>query len=1547
MICRWTNLCALLGLALGLSTPNGAAAQQAAKPDAQAVGGSGVAQLEVHPDKLALLVGEIADLSIVSPSATPIRISSSKPGIVEVTSHNRLIGRSEGIAEVEVAQGSRSRTVDVGVARAEFQSIAIDPSSVAVAVDETVYPRVVARIKGDPTGREVELAPDLLACDKTPSPRYADFNAERRELRGIMPTERSCPQTLAMRFGALAAKAPVEVVVAPLRLELTPAGPLDLPLGQMVRLQGWAHYSGRRVVAVPAQRLTWQIDQSLKPAPGIELRGDKVAALKAGGGPLSVSATYFGKQSNAVVLKSVAADPNLTLRVDVDRTIRLAGEPGQLVLAANCPRGDVELVPEMADYKSSTPAIVDVNAKLGDFRAAAPGESTVTLRHPAAKQPATVKLRVFDPARARLVFDPDTACLAVHEQAALPLFLEVQDGAKTQRAAMEGPGIAYCVARPDAVRWSPPTLLRLLATQPFALTAGYAPYLKSTATARVEVLAAAAPAALRVVPSTASLAPGQTVSLAVQQQLPGSEQWKEVRPDAVSWTVPAEAVWEPASASLRPALTVPPDAKGEIQLRAELAGKEARATVSVKDHGPETADPAVRLVAVREPGGQYLPVGAQQRYTIMVEDKDGRQEPATGVRWSRDFENKYVKWQAPVLTAKEAGAVPCLRADVGGRTVLLHTTTYVPGKLAPGDNPDAPAEVVILSDQGPAVQFPVGAEFDDFRVEARYRDGTTRLVTKKAMLITPGPPPSAPLTPSNGRLIGVHPGQTSVAAEFAGVHTKKFLDVTVAEEIDADEICVVPAAIALLRGETIRLGVVGKKAGKSIGDITGAGDVTWQSDNRQIARVEGRCLTGVKPGQVNVTASLGAMASRPARVSVVDSIADPLRADPGSIRLVVGQGVRVGSEVTVSRGDMDVSNMCAVTPLQPECVRYIPETRTLVGVAPGPAQVALALGDKCANVAVEVLPAAVGGAGGDVVEGDVRIEPANTTLAPGQGDVVRVYAGPADRTVAATLASSDPKVVMIRGNMLCALAPGNAEIFAKFPGSSATGRAYVTVNNEQITELIADPLRLEVGDTSRLPILGKTAGGIHELFPQADLKLSAGGQNPAAIALPGGIWIKGVASGEATVEMTWRNNLKEQVAATVVNNPWGNLRINPGQATINKGQALKYEVTASKGGLVRVLGPEQGLQLAVGDANVAQVLDDLSVGAKQEGRTTVVAKYGALTAEAALDVAAGNAVATGVVGAGGVIVQPPGVTTTDCGERVFPGGATDTQSTGDLTNVDVKAARLVATPDPLALWVGESGSLGSVRLDPGGGQPSFPVDFQAAAPDGQNVVRVDYDNKISGLAKGGVQLTVTPTDPKLQGLATNVAVQVDNPDPLRIDPADMTLQVGQSTPPLTLSGKGPDGTPYQVSATLENQDEKVLGAAPDTPGRFVAKAMGRTQLKARYKGVDLFATVTVPGKRFVEVKTAPNPGDKKFDATIDVVASAAEGPLAYRAYVDGETPPDTWTPNEPRGDSRHVVLHSSKPAYGSPGTLYHLIIEARDAATKQVQQYSLTLHVRS
>jgi hypothetical protein len=677
---------------------------------------------------------------------------------------------------------------------------------------------------------------------------------------------------------------------------------------------------------------------------------------------------------------------------------------------------------------------------------------------------------------------------------------------------------------------------------------------------------------------------------------------------------------------------------------------------------------------------------------------------------------------------------------------------------------------------------------------------------------------------------------------------------------------------------------------------------------------------------------------------VVDAISDPLRADPNGLRLVVGQSVRIGSDMAISRGDMDVSEMCGVASLRPECVRYVPETRSLLAVAPGPGQVDFTLGDKVVRVPVEVLPAGVV----TTDDGKVRIEPASTILAPGQAEALRVYVGNVDRTGSAILASSDPKVVMIQGDLACAVGPGKAEITATFPGSPASGRAYVTVNNEEITELKPpEVMYLSVGDSNRLVVMGAASCGVHELYPQKDLKLSVGGQAPGSISLPGGDWVKGEAVGQAAVEVDWRNGkLKAQTAVTVTNDPWSDLQISPAETTINPGEAVRYEVTANRGGLLRTLGPEQGVQLAVGDTNVAQVLDQMNVGGKREGRTTVVVRLGNLTAEATLNVVAGTAIRPGVVAGGGVIEQPPDVIITKDGERVFRTGPAviETEPGVRVEHVDPAAARLVVAPDPLGLWVGETGKLGSVRLDPGGGQTSFPVEYKMTAAEGQSVVKVEGD-AIHAVSKGSAQLTVTATDPQYKGLSTTVAVQVDNPDTLSIEPADMTLQVGETTPLVTVTGKGPDGATYQAPALVESQDEKVLVATPEAPGHFQAKAMGQTQLKATYKGANVFATVTVTGKRFVDVKITPNMKEKEkdFDVTVEVLAAASEGPLEYRVYTEGDTPKDTWTPNEPQGESRRVVLTSPKLAYGPPGTLYHLMLEARDAATQTVQQYPVTL----
>ena len=1098
---------------------------------------------EVRPDKLDLVVGEIMDLSYVSPRRDPLHLVSTNSGIVEITASNRIIGRAVGDTQIDVSQaGQTIGSVAVTVTRAEFQSIAIDPGSMVVAVDETMVPRVVADVKGSDPPRTAEIAPELVTVDKVPSPRYADFNARLMELRGTAPTSSSSPQTLALRLGGLRASASVEVVVMPCRLEISPPGPIDLPLGQLVRLQASATYGGARRVQVPAERLKWASEE--KAVKGLKLYGDRIGAIEVGAGPLNVYATYFGQQSNRVAFKSVAADPNLRLALDVDRTIRLSGESGQAMLLASSPAGDVELVPELSEFKSSDEKTLKIGKTSGTFVAGALGEATVTAAHKAAKEPVSLKLRVCDPAKARLVFEPATVRLALNEQAMLKLFLEVQDSSgKSERAAMEGQGIGYSVAQPQAVRWSPPTVVGLSPSKPFEITASYAPTLSRTASAQVEVVDGET-SAIQIVPAEASLAPGQTISLTVQQQVTGSEQWKEVRPSSVAWTVPPGLAWAPASEGLRPAVTVPRDAKGELTLQAGVGGQQATMTITVKESGPDAKDPAAKLVLTREPDGRYLPVGQQQRYAIMV-DKDGTAEPAADVRWPPNFENEFIKWEAPVLTAKKGGYSQWLRAEAGGRSVLLHTRTCEPGRFE-REQPrgDVPQFVKILSDQGKTVRFPIGAIFKDFRVEAHYPDGFTRLVTKRATLRTPEAPDSAILSATNGRLVGVRVGTTSVSAEYDGVKSTESLGAEVLGAVDVDRLVIEPSPLMMRPGETFGLKAIGYKSGKSVGDITGLGNLTWTSDKEQVARVNGPSVTGASLGLANVTAKLGPTTSVPAQINVVDSISDNLKVEPKTIILHVGESVRVGSDIQVFRGDLDVSQQCEVVPEMAGVVRYVPDTRALVGERVGKIPVAFAMGDKVRRTLVEVLPNT------GAIEGEVVIEPPSSTLAPGQCETLRVYVvtkdgDRVDRTASAVLRSSDPQAVSIQGDRICAMGPGKSTIKAAVSGAQKPGTAFAQVNQEEISSVIVDPARLDmsVGETARVQILGQAPCGTHEIFPQPDLKVSTAKQG--VVSITGSDEVRALTVGQDSISVVWRNKPAQQVQVNVGDNPMAGLKIEP------------------------------------------------------------------------------------------------------------------------------------------------------------------------------------------------------------------------------------------------------------------------------------------------------------------------------------------------------------------------------------------------------------------
>ena len=1616
----------------------GSFGSQSGETEFDVVTGIGVDSLVVAPEAMEMAVGEIADLSIATPLRGRVDVRSSDPAVLAVSSYHRLIGRAEGTATVTVSQAGESRTVQVSVRNQEVRAIEISPTRLVVPVDHERRVLVFGRLSD---GRRIELASDALHADAVPSPLYADYDAQQVELTGRAPTTPDAPQSLSLRWANLADSAPVEVIVAPLRLELTPRGPVDLPLGQMLSLEAWANYAGGRRVQLLPERLQWEAQPGNLDPPGLELRGHKVAALQEGSGPLSVGAAYFGYPSvNRVDIQSVAAE-DIQLRMQLDRTLRVAGEPGTILLDGVGPRGDVELVPELAEFTSSSADVVKAQDSLGRFRAESPGEATVTATHPAAKEPAELGLVVVDPAKARIVFEPNSAQLAIDEAKSLRLILEGLHNEEIQRAEMVGPGVSYSLEQPDAVAWRPPVLIGRSPAPTFEMSASYLPYLTRPASVKIEVLDPASPTALRVVPAEASLAPGQSVALKVEAQWPGDEAWREVSPETVAWSVPAGIVWTEAIGGLRPSATMSADSPGGYALVANFGGQQATARIGSGKTTLDPADPSVSVELLRDPPGRYLPIGQSQRYQIQLRHGD-KQELAANVSWPPDFENDYVRWQASVLSAKQAGFQQWLTAKVRGRSVRFDVQTFDPMQPSalPPRRPDQPVEVRVVSDQGPSVAFPVGAVFDDFRVEAQYEDGFVRMVTKKATMSLGGGQLRGPVSFSEGTMIGVTPGSTVVEAEFDGVASKGGLQVTVSEGIDIDEIRVTPELVRILPGEAVVLEAIGYKEGKSIGRITDMAGLQWANTNEQVAQLSGSTVSGLALGESSVTASYNSIASSAARINVVDRIDDALVVDQDSIEMFVGESRRIGVDLGVFRGDTDFSRSAQVTSAMPGVVRYDPLTHSLIGVAPGTAGVTFAWGDKLATTMVRVLSAGV-------VDGRIVVEPSSGVLSPGQALELRVYVVTSDgrridRTASAVLTSSNPSAVSIQGNLACARGPGASEVIAQLPESAAPGRSYVTVNNTVVNELIIDPSRLDlsVGEIGRIRVLGRSDSGLHLLFASPELQLAATGPTPQVVQVMGSD-VQGLAPGTAEVAVNYQNRISAVVPVTVSDDPWTGLVLDPIRATVHPGQGIVYQASALRGGRRLVVTEADGLRLSTSNPPVARAVGNSAVEGVGLGRAAVVAQLGSQTAEAAIDVVAGTG-PVGTVITGDTTVYGPGyygeyvvhdgtrtiieggetrVVTREVGTGVglrfspdvlrvginspgtlvrvlemFPDGyAQDVSSDPALeftqphdfarlektasgpvlrpvrageTRLSARLGNLVTIPE-LLVQVGDYGTVGgrlevypptlelapneigrfaTVQVEPGAGQAPFPVSYSMEIPTGQGIVGATADGQLRGLADGTVRVVVRANAPgrPYDGVSVAANVRVSSLS-LSIQPADISLKVGETTPLITVMAHETGRPPYPVPATMESLDQSVLSPAGLGAGTFVAQGLGGTQIRAVHRGREALANVTVTGERFLSVDTTLDSGANDFAVKIEVLAAASEGPLEYRVTAAGQPPRDEWVAAQPFENQQRAVLSSSRIGYGDRSARYSLILEARPQGGGPSQRYPFTFRLES
>lgn len=427
---------------------------------------------------------------------------------------------------------------------------------------------------------------------------------------------------------------------------------------------------------------------------------------------------------------------------------------------------------------------------------------------------------------------------------------------------------------------------------------------------------------------------------------------------------------------------------------------------------------------------------------------------------------------------------------------------------------DRPAELAIVSDQGARVRFPAGAQFSDFRVEARYADGMTRLVTQKAALSTAEDDEKSPVSFEEGRLVGVRPGRTTVMAEFEGVRTKTGLNVEVLG----------PDALVL----------------------------------------------------------------RNAKGKPIDAL-----------QMRVGERLGLGADLTVLRGDADVSKQCAVAPMTPAVVKFDQEARSLVAVAPGQSPVKFSQGDKSLLAMVQVTPPGDAAVVAEPIT-ELRLEPVEATIHPGQGILYQVTGmrggqrrvlGPQDGI---RLSIVDGAVASpIGGTAVQGEGPGRTEILARVGQQQAQAILHVT-SGEGVPQAVVEVLP------------GVGVGVVEGMGPGVEYFDADGVHRIQPVVRPVG------PAGAMLVDVP---------GAAVAVRPTETLTIEPRRVSVQVGESTPPYVVALRGadGAQRVV---KGAKLVAEDPIlVRDGKDPARFTAQSLGRTQVRATYGGREAIADVTVA--------------------------------------------------------------------------------------------------------------------------------------------------------------------------------------------------------------------------------------------------------------------------------------------------------------------------------------
>lgn len=1471
---------------------------------------------EVHPQNLKLAVGEIADVELPGGQTASTRFSSSDLNTVEISPHNRLIGKTPGNATVTVTQGDQSSTVKVEVAAVPFKGIDFDPSQISVRVDDVVALRIMARIDDD---TQVELDPQLLEWVRFPTDDYLEVNRDPLDIRGLQPTGDD-HKTLVVRLNEHEATAKIRVIPGPLTLALEPSEPIELPQGQAQELKVIATYGNGHQEEIPASRVKWNAEV----VNGLTLSDGTVTAEQPDAGPLMVSVSFQGQTSNEVEIRTTHPAP-VRLALTANPAFLAVGETGTLLLTAKTPGGqDVSLDRSGVKFESGDSSLVEVHPTTGGFRALGEGTVTVSATHPSSREPVSAEIRVTAapstaPAKPRSVriLTDSTQPIRLPVGVAFPDFRveadvngETRDVTAESLITVEGdPASATIALRDDGIVGIRPGEGTVVAEY-----AGQKSENKLTfnVTETLEV------DAIQVGPPNVSLRVAETTRLDAVGFLQGE-------PIGIITNHP-DVVW----ASQNPEI-----AKAEGPTVAGIAQGTTGVTATFKDVTSDSAE--IRVIGDNTPLTDRLRVNPGA-ITLRPGASVAIGRGVKVFRGDAEFSQ-----QAAVAPANSE--IVSYNEDTHTLKAGLPGTTRVTFAVA---DQTADLVVTVLADAAPTTGGRVVIEPGSGTIAVAERlplqvylitaDGERVNMTASAVLTSSN---NDLAVPEGAGIRGIAPGRVTVSARIPGDVTPGTAVFNV-ENIDFNRLVVTPSSWSLYVGESISWTIyVDGPGGRR---ILGNDPNLTQTYYRETGVVEdwGASARNSLPAQSAGNKRLVVKwKNLEATVPVVvhDNAISALVIRPPDARIGVGDTLdylvfarRGGRLVPVSSVDgvrLSVGN--SVVASQPGSMRVRGETE-------GTTEVVAQLGNQQARARLRVGPRTT-----PIVPPSrpvaLRIRPDTFQLELGTPGapvrVVRLNSDGSTDEVAhlAEITASPTGIVEIQdtpsGPVMTPKSIGQTQIHAKLGDLQTQTPMLVDVTDELPgrARVVVRPntVRVNVGQRetlSRVAVIPARGGSAIEL----PYKITATPNN--FFAIENDQVIRGLAEGQALANVTidspnskydgQSNTVIVQVSDPATHRILTNesdLELR-GPTVTSEGTEVAYRVDLVDGASGQEVTNEATLVLAVGDDEFAELQPGCRLIAKKPGTVNVRARY---------DGRISNTIR--------LRIDPIARTF----ERLELAINTDPIGVGETRNYQVWGYPENGGPRQ---------NLTRLITTDRQHQTRPHMRFNVLEPNSSTNVATHDSPKLIGRNPGKVSLQAAIGD-RLVSNREEVSVVgvIRDPIDLRVEPDSITSRVGEMTPPLKVLVRTRGDRRYRELdpelARYVSLDTDTIGPVEDTTGRFTAKRPGNTRIRVSYEGLQTGANVTVVADRFQQVELGlPKFDENTFTVPITVRTDRVAGGLEYRVYRPGDELPAErgWQDTTAQNDQQFVKLTS--PQFNLvENNLFRVVIEARDKRSKVIDRY--------